>query len=82
MRNVIFNEVRYALALHTRLSQWRDEVEREINNHINRQYMLVYRSPKDDCEEDFIFLNSVEYPLVKKSDNRFKYTEILRFYAD
>lgn len=58
-------------------TQWRNEVETEMNNYINRQYILVYRSPKEDCQEDFITLNEVEYPLVKKSDNQFEYTEVI-----
>lgn len=58
-------------------TQWRNEVETEMNAHINKQYVLVYRSPKPDCQEDFIRLNEVEYPLVTKSDNQFEYTEIM-----
>ena len=48
-----------------------------MNPYINKQYVLVYRSPKEDCQEDSILLNGVEYPLVKKSDNQFEYTEII-----
>lgn len=58
-------------------TQWRNEVEEEMNSYINKQYVLVYRSPKEDCQEDFITLNGVEYPLVKRSDNQFEYTEII-----
>lgn len=58
-------------------TQWRNEVEIEMNNHISRQYVLVYRSPKDDCQEDSVILNNVKYPLVKKSENQFEYTEII-----
>ncbi|BAQ60525.1 exonuclease SbcC [Geminocystis sp. NIES-3708] len=58
-------------------TQWRNEVETEMNPYINKQYILVYRSPKEDCQEDFIILNGEEYPLVKKSDNQFEYTEII-----
>jgi DNA sulfur modification protein DndD len=58
-------------------TQWRNEVETEMNPYINKQYILVYRSPKEDCQEDFMVLNGIEYPLVKKSDNQFEYTEII-----
>ena len=58
-------------------TQWRNEVEMEMNPYINRQYVLVYRSPKEGCQEDFMIINGVEYPLVKKSDNQFEYTEIM-----
>lgn len=58
-------------------TQWRGEVETEMKNHINKQYILVYISPKSDCKEDNIQLNGITYPLVKKSDNQFEYTEIM-----
>ncbi|MBL1210498.1 AAA family ATPase [Geminocystis sp. GBBB08] len=58
-------------------TQWRNEVETEMNPYINKQYVLVYRSPKEDCQEDFINIYGEEYPLVKKSDNQFEYTEIM-----
>jgi len=58
-------------------TQWRNEVETEMNPYINKQYILVYRSPKEDCQEDFININGIDYPLVKKSDNQFEYTEII-----
>ncbi|MGI0480706.1 ATP-binding protein [Geminocystis sp. CENA526] len=58
-------------------TQWRNEVESEMNPYINKQYILVYRSPKQDCQEDFININNQQYPLVKKSDNQFEYTEII-----
>lgn len=58
-------------------TQWRNEVETEMNPYINKQYILVYRSPKEDCQEDSMVLNGVEYPLVQKSDNQFEYTEII-----
>jgi len=58
-------------------TQWRNEVETEMNPYINKQYVLVYLSPKEDCQEDSITLNGIEYPLVKRSDNQFEYTEIM-----
>ncbi|AUC60363.1 Exonuclease SbcC [Cyanobacterium sp. HL-69] len=58
-------------------TQWRMEVEKEMDNYIHRQYVLVYRSPKQDCQEDYITLYGKQYPLVKKSDNQFEYTEII-----
>ena len=58
-------------------TQWRNEVEEEMNSHINKQYILVYHSPKPDCQLDSILLDGQEYPLVKKSDNQFEYTEII-----
>ena len=58
-------------------TQWRGEVAQEMNNHIGREYILAYISPKLDCEEDAIELNGDRYPLVKQSPNEFEYTEII-----
>ncbi|MBD2394062.1 AAA family ATPase [Cyanobacterium aponinum FACHB-4101] len=58
-------------------TQWRNEVETEMNSYINKQYVLTYLSSKDDCQEDVIILNNQEYPLVKRSENQFEYTEIV-----
>ncbi|MBF2055890.1 MAG: AAA family ATPase [Cyanobacterium sp. T60_A2020_053] len=58
-------------------TQWRNEVEMEMSDYINRQYILVYRSPKPDCQEDSININNREYPLVTKIDSQYEYTEII-----
>ena len=58
-------------------TQWRGEVDEEMANHIGRQYVLTYYSPKPDCEEDAIKLGGVHYPLVKQSLSEFEYTEIV-----
>lgn len=58
-------------------TQWRKEVEQEMTPYIGREYVLVYNSPKLDCQEDSIVLGGITYPLVKLSPNDFEYTEIL-----
>lgn len=58
-------------------TQWRGEVEREMKPRVGRQYVLSYKSPKPDCEEDAIELNGSRYPLVTHSPNEFEYTEIV-----
>lgn len=58
-------------------TQWRGEVAEEMANYMGREYVLVYNSPKPDCEEDAIELGGVRYPLVKQSLNEFEYTEIV-----
>ena len=58
-------------------TQWRGEVETEIANRIDREYVLTYYSPKQDCEEDWLKLDRANYPLVKSSPNNFEYTEIV-----
>ncbi|NES84021.1 MAG: AAA family ATPase [Moorea sp. SIO2B7] len=58
-------------------TQWRGEVEAEMMDYIGREYVLVYNSPKPDCEEDSLELSGVSYPLVKQSPNKFEYTEIM-----
>ena len=58
-------------------TQWRGEVAQEMANCIGREYVLVYNSPKPDCEKDAIELSGNRYPLVQQSPNEFEYTEIL-----
>ena len=58
-------------------TQWRGEVAQEMESCTGREYVLVYNSPKPDCEEDAIELGGMRYPLVKQSPNEFEYTEIL-----
>jgi DNA sulfur modification protein DndD len=58
-------------------TQWRGEVEQEISSFIGKEYVLVYHSPKLDCEEDLIEINGQNYSLVKPSPNQFEYTEII-----
>lgn len=57
-------------------TQWRGEVEQEMNEFIGKQYVLVYFSPKADCQEDWLSINGEWYPLVQPSKNGFEYTEI------
>jgi DNA sulfur modification protein DndD len=58
-------------------TQWRGEVAEEMANYIGREYILTYNSPKLDCEEDSIVIDSDRYSLVKQSPNEFEYTEII-----
>jgi DNA sulfur modification protein DndD len=58
-------------------TQWRGEVAQEMERSIGREYVLVYNSPKADCEEDAIELGGTRYPLVRRSPNEFEYTEIV-----
>ncbi len=58
-------------------TQWRGEVNREIQSYIGKQYVLTYNSPKPDCEEDWLELDGKNYPLVQHSSNEFEYTEII-----
>lgn len=58
-------------------TQWRGEVAEEMKPYIGKEYVLVYNSPKPDCEEDWIELKGMRYPLVKFSPNEFEYTEVM-----
>ncbi|MBP0011641.1 MAG: AAA family ATPase [Roseofilum sp. SBFL] len=58
-------------------TQWRGEVEEEMGDRIQQEYVLVYHSPKPDCEADALSRLGQHYPLVKPSDNEFEYTEIV-----
>ncbi|MEG4121046.1 AAA family ATPase [Microcoleus sp. N9_B4] len=63
-------------------TQWRGEVAQEMESCTGREYVLVYNSPKADCEEDAIELGGMRYPLVKRSPNEFEYTEIVEVEYD
>ncbi|MFP4297951.1 MAG: AAA family ATPase [Spirulinaceae cyanobacterium] len=58
-------------------TQWRGEVENEISPFIGKEYVLVYNSPKPDCEEDSLQFRDRIYPLVKRSEDGFEYTEVI-----
>ena len=58
-------------------TQWRDEVETEMQPKIGRQYILTYYTSKLDCPEDDLEINNTRYPLIKHSPNDFDYTEIM-----
>ncbi len=58
-------------------TQWRDEVETEIQPKIGKQYLLTYYTSKSDCPEDYLEINHHHYPLIKHSPNDFDYTEIV-----
>jgi DNA sulfur modification protein DndD len=58
-------------------TQWKGEVAQEMVNHMGKEYVLIYNSPKPDCEEDSIELGGDRYPLVRQSPNEFEYTEIV-----
>jgi DNA sulfur modification protein DndD len=57
-------------------TQWRDEVETEMQPKIGRQYLLTYYTSKLDCPEDYLEINNHRYPLIAHSPNDFDYTEI------
>jgi DNA sulfur modification protein DndD len=58
-------------------TQWRGEVATEVQNSIGREYVLLYHSPKPDCQEDAIAIEGVDYPLVQQSSEPYEYTEIV-----
>jgi DNA sulfur modification protein DndD len=58
-------------------TQWRDEVETQMQPKIGRQYLLTYYTSKLDCPEDYLEINNTRYPLIKHSPNDFDYTEII-----
>jgi DNA sulfur modification protein DndD len=58
-------------------TQWRDEVETEMQPKIGRQYLLTYYTSKLNCPEDYLEINNCQYPLIKHSLNDFDYTEIV-----
>ncbi|MCU0552727.1 MAG: AAA family ATPase [Leptolyngbya sp. Prado105] len=57
-------------------TQWRGEVEQEMQSKIGKEYVLTFYSPKPDCEEASIERFGRIHPLVRRSPNEFEYTEI------
>jgi DNA sulfur modification protein DndD len=58
-------------------TQWRDEVETQMQPKIGRQYILTYYTSKLDAAEDYLEINHHQYPLTQHSPNDFDYTEIV-----
>jgi DNA sulfur modification protein DndD len=58
-------------------TQWRDEVETEMQSKIGKQYILTYYTSKPDCPEDYLEIKGRRYPLIERSPNDFDYTEIV-----
>jgi DNA sulfur modification protein DndD len=58
-------------------TQWRDEVETQMQPKIGKQYLLTYFTSKADAPEDYLDLNGRRYPLIQHSPNDFDYTEIV-----
>jgi superfamily II DNA or RNA helicase len=63
-------------------TQWRGEVEQEMQPRIGKEYVLTFYSPKPDCEEASIERFGREYPLIRRSSSEFEYTEILEVNFD
>lgn len=58
-------------------TQWRGEVEAEMDPFMGREYVLVFNSAKPDCQPDTIQLGGATYPLVRQSPNEFEWTEVV-----
>ncbi len=58
-------------------TQWRDEVETQMQPKVGKQYLLTYYTSKPDAPEDYLDLNGRRYPLIQHSPNDFDYTEII-----
>ena len=61
-------------------TQWRDEVETEMQPKIGKQYVLTYYTSKLDSPEDYLEIARRRYPLIQHSPNDFDYTEIVEIY--
>ena len=58
-------------------TQWRDEVETQMQPKIGKQYLLTYYTSKLDAPEDYLEIDGRRYPLIQYSPNDFDYTEIV-----
>jgi len=63
-------------------TQWRGEVEAEMEPYLGKEYVLVFNSAKPDCQADTIKLNGEIYPLVRQSPNEFEWTEVMEVTRD
>jgi DNA sulfur modification protein DndD len=79
--NIIPRLANQVIVLATK-TQWRGEVAEEMSAYIGKEYVLVYHSPKPDCQEDSIEVNGKIYPLVKLSPSGFEYTEIIEVHRE
>jgi len=58
-------------------TQWRGEVETEMELYIGKEYVLVFNSAKPDGQPESIVLHGDAYPLVRQSPNEFEWTEVV-----
>jgi DNA sulfur modification protein DndD len=63
-------------------TQWRGEVEQEMQPRVGKEYVLAFYSSEPDCEEVSIERSGRVYPLIRHSPNEFEYTEILEVNHD
>ena len=61
-------------------TQWRGEVAEEMLPRIGKGYVLIYHSPKEDCQVDEIHIDGETYPLIRQSPNEYEFTEIVEVY--
>ena len=57
-------------------TQWRGEVAQALCDRIDKEYVLTYHSAKSNCEEDFIQVKDISYPLVIQNKDGFEYSQI------
>ncbi|WP_008318103.1 AAA family ATPase [Leptolyngbya sp. PCC 6406] len=59
-------------------TQWLNEVEREMEPSVGAEYVLVYYTAKEDAELEAMERHGRSYPLVKRSPNKFTWTEVVK----
>jgi len=63
-------------------TQWRGEVEVEMEPYIGKEYVLTYHTTKPNTQPDFIERHGVQYALVKPSAYDYEWTEIVAVQRD
>lgn len=58
-------------------TQWRGEVEVEMEPYIGKEYVLTYHTTKPNTQPDFVERHGVQYALVKPSAYDYEWTEIV-----
>ncbi|NJN20674.1 MAG: AAA family ATPase [Leptolyngbya sp. RL_3_1] len=74
---LVIPELAEQLVVMATKTQWRGEVEQEMEPYIGKEYVLTYHTTKPNTRPDFIERYGVQYALVKPSAYDYEWTEIV-----
>ncbi len=63
-------------------TQWRGEVEQEVEPYIGKEYVLTYHTTKANVQPDFIERHGERYDLLKPSAYDYEWTEVVEVHQD
>jgi len=79
---LVIPELAEQLVVMATKTQWRGEVEVEMDSYIGKEYVLTYHTTKPNTQPDFIERHGVQYALVKPSAYDYEWTEIVAVQRD